>query len=156
MGLTATIEDECEQELTSRVEDAALDVRVGSETTGRSRRDLFRFGSLAGAGALAAACAPAGPGAPVPTAPPPSGGGGTGPGGPVSPPAWSSATGLHIARRLTWGSTPALAASIEQRGLESWLNEQLNPGALNDSHLAPMLAPWPRPLQSALQLKDAG
>ncbi|MFV0317888.1 MAG: DUF1800 domain-containing protein, partial [Microthrixaceae bacterium] len=40
--------------------------------------------------------------------------------------------------------------------LESWLNEQLNPGALNDSHLAPMLAPWPRPLQSALQLKDAG
>ncbi|MCO5320305.1 MAG: DUF1800 domain-containing protein [Microthrixaceae bacterium] len=97
---------------------------------------------------MAVACAPAAPGT-TPTVP--AGGGGSG-----GPDAWSSATGMHIARRLTWGATPGLAAHISQMGLQPWLEEQLNPAALDDSHLAPMLATWQKPNQSAAQIKASG
>ncbi len=118
-----------------------------------SRRGLLRLGSLAGVGVVAAACAPA-PGSdaassstkPFPEVPPAT--------VPATPPAWSSATGMHVARRLTWGATPALAAHIETLGLEPWLNQQINWRSIDDSHIAAMIAPWPRPDMSPSQVND--
>ena len=128
-------------------EQGSSEERAPDRASGRSRRDLLRLGGIAGAGTIAAACAPA-PAGPAPTTPPNGGSGG--------PTVWSAATGLHVARRLTWGSTPGLAAHIEQRGLQAWLDTQLNPSAIDDSHLTPMLAPWSKPNQSAAQIKNGG
>lgn len=63
---------------------------------------------------------------------------------------------MHAARRLTWGATPALAAHIDQRGLQPWLEDQLNWRGVDDSHIAAMVAPWPKPNQSASVIKSNG
>ncbi len=60
---------------------------------------------------------------------------------------------MHVARRLTWGATPALATGIEQLGLAAWLDEQLAWRSIDDSHVAPMLTAWPRPDMTAPALK---
>lgn len=114
-----------------------------------SRRALLRFGSLGGIGALAAACAPAPPPA---TAPPK----GPGTGGSGSPPGWTLTSGDHAARRLTWGATPALAAEIDRVGLGPWLDRQIAWRAIDDSAIAPMVAPWRRPAQSAPEIRSGG
>lgn len=109
---------------------------------------------MSGVGAVLAACAPQAPGVTT-TAVPPTGGSG-GNGGAPKPPPWSGTTGMHAARRLSWGATPALAAHIDRRGLQPWLEEQLNWRAIDDSHIAAMVAPWSRPTQSAPVIKANG
>jgi uncharacterized protein (DUF1800 family) len=69
------------------------------------------------------------------------------------PVGWADPFGLHVARRLTWGATPSLAGDIAGRGLPAWLDEQIAWQAIDDAHLAPMLAPWPRPGWDAPQVQ---
>jgi uncharacterized protein (DUF1800 family) len=69
------------------------------------------------------------------------------------PTGWADPFGLHVARRLTWGATPAVAGAIATRGLPAWLDEQLAWQTLDDGFLRPMLAPWPRPGWEAAQVK---
>lgn len=143
------------QAATAMQPDIESDTRIeggGAEAPEPSRRNFLRFAPVAGAGVVAAACAPATapPGDSVP-APLPVGGT---PGLPPVPSAWANANGLHVARRLTWGSTPTLAAEIESKGLAPWLEQQLAWQSLDDSHIAPMVAPWPRPSWDAQQVKD--
>lgn len=150
---------------------------VGSARAG-PRRALLRLVPVAGAVAVAAACSPGGPRRPttvppttrptttvpptttttVPTTtssttssttttttlPPP----------PPPPEGWADPFGLHVARRLTWGATPGLADDIATRGLPAWLDDQLDWQAIDDSHLGPILAPWPRPGWDAPQIHD--
>jgi uncharacterized protein (DUF1800 family) len=40
---------------------------------------------------------------------------------------------LHIARRCTYGITPATHAAISSRGAEAWIDRQLDPSAIEDS-----------------------
>lgn len=123
------------------------------ETTqpGTSRRGLLRISSIVGAGTVAAACAPSAPpsGGTSPTLP-------LSPPGPGLPPTWppgARADSKHVARRLTWGVTPSSAADIKRRGLIPWLDEQLDWRSIDDSHVAPMLTPWPRPTASPSAIK---
>ena len=112
---------------------------------GAARRTVLRLAPVFAAGAAAAACAdpPPAPG-PAPVPPPaPQGPGGGGPA------LWAGTTGMHAARRLTWGATPSLAAEIDRIGLQKWLERQINWRAIDDSRMAGMLAPWPRPDMSA-------
>ncbi|MGG5257287.1 DUF1800 family protein [Phycicoccus avicenniae] len=39
-------------------------------------------------------------------------------------------TALHLARRATWGATPALVAEIRSRGAQAWVADQLDPARL--------------------------
>lgn len=39
---------------------------------------------------------------------------------------------LHVAQRLTYGATPALLAQIEARGPDAFIEEQLDPAAIDD------------------------
>lgn len=169
MGTTTTVSDRTvsDDEVAGEPpevspEDAGPETSMGQrERDRRSRRQLLRLGSLAGAGAVVAACTPAAPG-PTTTVPgggnpggggTPGGGGNPGGGG---PPPWAGTTGMHVARRLTWGATPALAAHIDRVGLQTWLGTQINWRAINDSHIAAMVAPWPKPTQSASVIKADG
>ena len=113
-----------------------------------SRRQLLRMGSLAGAGLAAAACAPA---PPAPTNP-----GTGGSGAPAGPPVWGGTTGSLASGRLTWGSTPALAAHIDRVGLDVWLERQLAWRNIDDSHIPAMVAPWPRPALGAAEIRQLG
>jgi hypothetical protein len=51
---------------------------------------------------------------------------------------------LHLLRRTTFGITPELLADVAAAGGASgWLDNQLNPGALNDAACTAVLARWP-------------
>lgn len=39
---------------------------------------------------------------------------------------------LHVLRRATFGLTPTLVADIQEQGIESWLDRQLNPSSIGD------------------------
>ncbi len=54
-----------------------------------------------------------------------------------------NAAALHVARRLTFGATPALVAEITSRGITNWIEDQLNPGTIDDSAMDPILANFP-------------
>ena len=40
---------------------------------------------------------------------------------------------LHLLRRTTYGLTPALVADVQTRGVDAWLDEQLDPARIDDS-----------------------
>ncbi len=42
-------------------------------------------------------------------------------------------TALHLARRATWGATPALVAAIRSQGAAAWLDAQLSPRGVPDT-----------------------
>ncbi|CAB4324703.1 MAG: DUF1800 family protein [Actinobacteria bacterium] len=63
------------------------------------------------------------------------------------------AAALHVARRLTFGATPALVAEITSKGIPTWINEQLSPSSIDDSAMDPILACFPGLDLSAAQLK---
>ena len=53
----------------------------------------------------------------------------------------SSPAALHLARRATWGATPALVAEIAARGATAWLDAQLNPlSAVPDTAMDQLVA----------------
>jgi uncharacterized protein (DUF1800 family) len=53
---------------------------------------------------------------------------------------------LHLARRATWGATPAQVAEITKMGTTAWLDAQLNPlKSVTDTTMDTLLAAqWPR------------
>jgi len=53
--------------------------------------------------------------------------------------ATGNAPALHIARRLTFGATPALVAQIISKGIPAWINEQLAPQTIDDSAMDSIL-----------------
>ena len=46
---------------------------------------------------------------------------------------------LHLLRRATWGPTPTLLTRVRKMGATAWLDEQLNPGAIDDSGCAAII-----------------
>ncbi|WP_377642829.1 DUF1800 domain-containing protein [Oryzobacter terrae] len=51
----------------------------------------------------------------------------------------------HLARRATWGATPALVAEIRAVGTTAWIDAQLNPTAVADTMTDSLVAAqWPR------------
>ncbi|HEY7478513.1 MAG TPA: DUF1800 domain-containing protein [Actinomycetota bacterium] len=46
---------------------------------------------------------------------------------------------LHLLRRATFGPTPALRAQVERLGRHAWIEQQLNPGSIDDSSFQRML-----------------
>jgi hypothetical protein len=52
----------------------------------------------------------------------------------------AEAVTLHLARRLTFGPTPALLADIAGQGPDAWFASQLNPQSIDDSELDRRLA----------------
>lgn len=47
---------------------------------------------------------------------------------------------LHLARRATYGPTPSLLASMRKQGRTKWLEDQLNPGRIDDSYCNKLIA----------------
>ena len=46
------------------------------------------------------------------------------------PPSTSQAAALHLARRATWGATPAVVAEIRRLGVAGWVDRQLDPASI--------------------------
>jgi len=86
-----------------------------------------------GAGLVAAACAPEAPAEPVPPAVPPAGT----PSPPAAPVVTVPPTPVDqarlLARRATFGATPAVLARIQALGTRAWTEEQLAPWSLPDA-----------------------
>jgi len=49
---------------------------------------------------------------------------------------------LHLARRATWGPTPAVVRGIRQMGAQKWLDQQLRPERIPDPLVNRLLAPF--------------
>jgi uncharacterized protein (DUF1800 family) len=66
-----------------------------------------------------------------------------------------SAAALHVARRLTFGATPALVAEIDSKGIQNWIDEQLAWQSIDDSAMEPILANFAGIEDSYVTLKTA-
>ncbi len=56
----------------------------------------------------------------------------------------SAAHALHLARRATWGATPAQVAEITAKGATAWVDAQLSPATLADAATSALVAStWP-------------
>jgi uncharacterized protein (DUF1800 family) len=75
-------------------------------------------------------------------------------GGHATIPTGSSAV-LHVARRLTFGATPALVSEISTKGIQTWIDEQLNPSRIDDSAMTSILASFPGIDLTSEQLKTS-
>jgi uncharacterized protein (DUF1800 family) len=64
-----------------------------------------------------------------------------------------NAAALHVARRLTFGATPALVAEISSKGIPAWIDEQLSPSSIDDSAMDAILANFPGIDMTAAQLR---
>ena len=62
---------------------------------------------------------------------------------------------LHLARRATYGPTPALLAEIRRDGADTWLRGQLRPGSVDDSACAAVAARFPGAVRSVDELRAA-
>ena len=125
------------------------------------RRAVLLGAGAAAVAATAAACAPAPAPAPAPTTttppPPPTT---AAPTTTTAPPTTTtttpgSATGesaervLHVARRLSFGPTPALLAEIRAIGTTAWIDQQLAWESIDDSAASAMVAAYPRAILTA-------
>jgi len=124
------------------------------------RTALIGFGAAALA-ATAAACAPAPVADPPTTAvPPPLSTTSTSTTAPATttttvalPPSVSGAALiLHVARRLSFGPTPALVAEITAKTVDAWVDEQLQWQGIDESALGPMLALYPKAAMTAAEI----
>jgi uncharacterized protein (DUF1800 family) len=61
----------------------------------------------------------------------------------------------HLARRTTFGPTPALIAEVRATGATAWLAEQLNPTAIDDSLSDSYLTRYPSLSMTAPQIRAA-
>ncbi len=50
---------------------------------------------------------------------------------------------VHLLKRTTFGLTPELVAEVKSLGAAAWLNQQLNPSAINDAECDAMLTRFP-------------
>lgn len=154
------------------METSSPDIPTTSESIGDESRRLAvnRRAVLFGAGAAAvaattAACAPApapgptpGP-TPAPVGPPTT----VAPTTTTLPPTTTttqpgSATGetsaqvLHVARRLSFGPTPALLAEIRAIGTTAWIDQQLAWESIDNTAVDGILASYPRSLLTAAEI----
>lgn len=133
------------------------------------RRALDRRTMLLGAGAAAlaataAACAPAPTPTPPPTTPAPPPPTTAAPSTTTTLPTTTtttqpgSSTGesadrvLHVARRLSFGPTPALLAEIRAIGTTAWIDQQLAWESIDDAAVTAMLASYPRATLTASEI----
>lgn len=138
-----------------------------TETDASTGRTIGRRQALLGLGAAvvtvaAAACEPGGggtttttttapPGSTVPPVPPT-----------TAPPTTTTTTPpvtsapLHVARRLSFGATPALVAEITALGTTAWIDRQLAWESIDDSATEAIVASYPRALQTATQITAGG
>lgn len=65
-----------------------------------------------------------------------------------------NAMALHVARRLTFGATPALVSEITGKGIQRWIDEQLDWQAIDDSAMDPILACYPGISENYTTLKS--
>ena len=49
----------------------------------------------------------------------------------------------HMLRRTTYGATPTLVAAVRKEGLTKWIDDQLDPGKINDSAMDRLAKRWP-------------
>src|SRR5258707_6731513 len=61
---------------------------------------------------------------------------------------------LHALNRLGYGPRPGEVESIRRRGLEKWIEEQLNPNSLDDNPLEAKLEDYPTLKMSAARLQE--
>ncbi len=99
---------------------------------------LNRRRVLQGAGAVAVVATGRAAGAAPSTAPAPAAAAAPAPSGPSL--RLSRDPYLHVARRLTFGATPKLIADMHGVGIDAWIEQQLNPAAIDDSELDLYLA----------------
>ncbi len=66
-----------------------------------------------------------------------------------------NAAALHVARRLTFGATPALVNEITTKGVQTWIDEQLNWQSIDDSQMDPIIACFPGVTEAAVTLRSA-
>jgi uncharacterized protein (DUF1800 family) len=59
---------------------------------------------------------------------------------------------LHVARRLSFGPTPTLVQEITAKGVDAWIDEQLQWQGIDESALDPMLAPFPKAAMTASEI----
>jgi uncharacterized protein (DUF1800 family) len=59
----------------------------------------------------------------------------------------------HLLRRATFGPTPALVAEVRAIGAAAWLNQQLNPAAIDDSACDAYLTRYPSLPMTTMQLR---
>lgn len=64
----------------------------------------------------------------------------------------TSAQVLHVARRLTFGPTPAVLAEIRAIGTTAWIDQQLNWESIDDSATDAILASYPRTRMTATEI----
>lgn len=127
-----------------------------------NRRTMMFGAGAAAVAATAAACAPAPPLDPATPVPPP----------PTAAPTSSttlpptttttiqpgSSIGetathvLHVARRLSFGPTPALLAEIRAIGTTAWIDQQLAWQEIDDSAVTNILSSYPRSLLTAAEI----
>ncbi len=138
----------------------AADEAHPQSSRGLDRRTVLLGAGAAAVAATAAACAPAPAPAPPGTipAPPPTTASTT-----TIPPTTTtvqpgSSTGesasqvLHVARRLSFGPTPALLAEIRAIGTTAWIDQQLAWQSIDDSAMDAILTSYPRALMTASQI----
>ncbi|MEU7843448.1 DUF1800 family protein [Micromonospora sp. NPDC049114] len=61
---------------------------------------------------------------------------------------------LHLARRATFGATPAVVADIKRQGIDAWIRGQLDPDKIEPSKAELKLAELPTQTLSVQQLRD--
>ncbi|MBU6330166.1 MAG: DUF1800 family protein [Acidobacteria bacterium] len=66
-----------------------------------------------------------------------------------------NALALHVARRLTFGATPALVSEITTKGVQTWIDEQLNWQAIDDSAVDAIVSNFPGVNMTPAQLKGS-
>ena len=63
---------------------------------------------------------------------------------------------VHVARRLSFGPTPALLSEIRSLGITAWIDQQLAWESIDDSAVDAMLASYPRSLLTAAEITALG
>ncbi|MEH1169511.1 DUF1800 domain-containing protein [Micromonospora sp. CPCC 205539] len=61
---------------------------------------------------------------------------------------------LHLARRATFGATPAVVADIKKQGIDGWIRAQLDPDKIEPSKAELKIAELPTQKLSVTQLRD--
>lgn len=87
----------------------------------------------------------------TPAAPPSAGA--PAPGTPVDP-VLADDQVLHVLRRATFGPTNEMVASVQERGVEAWLDEQLAPDTIDDGACEQRLDRFPMLDRTARQIND--
>ena len=120
----------------------------GGSTTGSSRGDEYEEEDDPYSGRHSNHSGHSAPPVTTPVAPP-----GANPGSAMPPDKYNPV--LHHARRLTFGPTPELVATIAAMGTAAWIDEQLAWQSIDESALEPLLASFPLALMTPAEIAVA-